>query len=236
MPAGARTPAWSLFVKMPKNTKQIPARTRVQDKLRRTAREQRWSDARRVIAIGVDLLSHPEDRYLRGRFNQIVDRINKQVAAGLSDQDLVFDAVARGARSLDRLRDVTLLSRPDLEAVIAELEAQGRLRQVSKSIVEIRDKSRERYMVLKVMRSRPGSTTLEDLRDATGFSRRHISQIVAELQEDQKIVRTRTGFIPKAVAQAARPLKHDDDCLCRICLTPRHKLAAAQALEQRRIF
>lgn len=204
-----------------------PPSSRLKIRIQKAARDQRWASARRVLLAGLEILNHPEDQYLRGRFNQILDRINKQIAAGLSDGDIVVDAIARGSQDLTRLKDVTLLPARDLEAVLEELELAGRIRRVSRSTVEIRDKSKERAAVLRAMRAQTGPATLEDLRDATGYSRRHISQIMADLQAEKKVSRTRTGFLTAAVAEAARSGEHDDECLCRRCLTPRSQLAAA---------
>ena len=190
--------------------------------MKRAARFERWAASRRVIAAGLEVLSHPQDKFLRARFNQILDGINKQIAAGLTEREIVEDAIARGSRDLRRLQDTTYLPIADLREILDELEEAGRVRWVSKSEVELRDKSRERAAVLRVMRANATEpTTLEDLRDATGYTRRHLAQIIAELQADRKISRTRSGFLVTGSPADRARVEHDDDCLCRRCLTPR---------------
>jgi DNA-binding MarR family transcriptional regulator len=213
---------------MPNKIPAIQAENRrVLRKIQRTARNQRWADARAVLTVGLSLLSHPDDKYIRARFNPILDRVNKQIAAGIDDRELVLDAVARGARDLDRLRDATLFADPTLGEILDELEKQGRIRRISKSTVELRDKARERAQVMRIFRERSGPATTEDVREETGYSRRHVVDILSDLQAAGKISRTRTGFVTTERAKAAREGEHDDDCLCRRCLTPRSQWKTA---------
>ena len=89
---------------------------------------------------------------------------------------------------------------------------------------------RIRVLRLVVERRQPDPITLPELREATGYSRRELNRVMRELKKDQKISRTRTGFISTAEARVAAgrragTIEHEDECLCRLCLTPRYELA-----------
>jgi predicted transcriptional regulator of viral defense system len=198
-------------------------------KLKRTSRRQRWEDARRVIIAGLGVLSHPEDRAVRGRFNQIVDAINKQLSANATDAEIVLGAISRGAKTIAAIRNETFFDGQLLEEILSELEASGQVRRVSRAAIEKRDQSRERSIVLGLIRESRNPITLEELRDRSAFSRRHLNEILSDLKTTGKVSRTKTGFITtdaKRIAAGKRTgaIEHDEDCLCRICLTPRSKL------------
>lgn len=198
-------------------------------KLKRTSRRQRWADARRVIIAGLEVLSQPEDRAVRGRFNRIVDQINKQLSVNASDAEVVLEAISRGKKTISEIRDETFFDGPLLDEILSELEASGQIRRVSRAAIEKRDQSRERSIVLGLIRESRNPITLEELRDRSAFSRRHLNEILSDLKTTGKVSRTKTGFITtdaKRIAAGKRTgaIEHDEDCLCRICLTPRSKL------------
>lgn len=182
-------------------------------------REIRWTHARAVISAGVDLLSKTEDSGIRSRFNRTIDQINKQMASGLSDRDLVLNAIRSGSTTVGRLREETLFDDDLLSEILEDLENLSKIRRVDRGSVEVRDIRTELRKVQAVINDRGQGYPVNsgEIQTATGFSRRRVQELLTILVKENKIARTRAGF---RIAGNGAQIIHPEDCLCRPCLTP----------------
>lgn len=180
------------------------------------AKELRWAEARSGIIAALAPLNPALDSAIRGRFNSLIDAINKQFAAGVADEKLVLDAIKRGRRSPRELREALFYEAQDLERILSNLERAGRISRISRGEFSIRNRRAELQAVISAIADRGEGfpVTLKEIAEITGFSRRRLQDLVKTLVKGGRISRTRAGF--KLGTGPGEP--HDPDCLCKSCL------------------
>lgn len=177
-------------------------------------KEIRWGRARSGVIEALGHLDPAADSVIRGRFNALIDAINKQFAAGTTDEKLVLAAIRGGRRSPKELREALLFEASDLSTVLARLEAAGRISRISRGEFAVRHRRAELQRVISAIADRGEGfpVTLKEIAEVTGFTRRRLQDLIKNLSAAGKIKRTRAGFRLSAGDD------HGEECLCKTCL------------------